>query len=241
MEGDVVARERGSRLGGKAAAILDTFTRNVAQYGYDGTNLSDIAEELSISKGTIVHHYGTKDRLLAALHSSYMRKCIAHAKHILDTLEEPEEQLAALLFTFVLYHETDRDATAAFQREVMRLVSLDPESEGVQLRNEYLGLVRDVMAAGVAAQRFRSVDIRFHSLWMFGSTQWAYTWFDPDGKYDAITVGATYVDFALGSLLIDRSGLAALADPRGRAACVASQALAATPAGRQVSTTQAAS
>ncbi|WP_370880925.1 hypothetical protein [Streptomyces africanus] len=47
-----------------------------------------------MSKGTIVHHYGTKDRLLAALHESYMRRRLAEAYLITNRLSSQSEQLA---------------------------------------------------------------------------------------------------------------------------------------------------
>ncbi|QSE84838.1 TetR/AcrR family transcriptional regulator [Rhodococcus koreensis] len=222
----------GTRLAGKANEILEVFTHNVAQFGYDGTNLSDIANELSISKGTIVHHYGTKDRLLAALHESYMRRRLTEAKLLISRLEHPDQQLAGLLFAFILYQEHDRDATIAFQREVMRLSALDGEAEGVSLRTEYIGLVRTVISDGVAAGRFRQTDLQVQSLLMFGSAQWAYTWFDPDGDETAEEVGAALVDLVLGSLLVRRTNLPGLADPHGLAAQTARQCLLdSTPSG----------
>ncbi|WP_235214870.1 TetR/AcrR family transcriptional regulator [Rhodococcus opacus] len=201
------------------------FTRNVAQFGYDGTNFSEIARELSISKGTIVHHYGTKDRLLAALHESYMRRRLAEASSILDRLDTPTEQLAALLYTFVLYQEYDRDATVAFQRETMRLPALEADGDGIPLRTEYLSLVRDVVDRGIAAGQFRKVDVRLQSLLMFGSAQWAHTWFDPEGEEHAVEVGAELVNLVLGSLLTDRGGLKELSDPRGLVARTAIECL----------------
>lgn len=214
-------RHARTRAAGKADDILVVFTRNVAQFGYDGTNFSDIANELSISKGTIVHHYGTKDRLLAALHESYMRRRLTEATTILERLESPTEQLAALLYTFVLYQEYDRDATVAFQREVMRLSALEADVDGVPLRAEYLNVVREIVDRGIAAGQFRSVDVRLQSLLMFGSAQWAYTWFDPARKEHAVDVGAELVNLVLGSLLVDRGELETLADPDGPAARIA--------------------
>ncbi len=55
---------------GRYNEILDTFTRHIAEIGYDGVNFGLVAKELGVSKGTIVHHFGTKDRILAALHES---------------------------------------------------------------------------------------------------------------------------------------------------------------------------
>jgi AcrR family transcriptional regulator len=219
----------GVRMTGKADEILAVFTRNVAQYGYDGTNLGDIASELAISKGTIVHHYGTKDRLLAALHESYMRRRLAEARLIVSKLQAPEQQLAGLLFAFIFYQDHDRDATVAFQREVMRIPTVAADSEGVSLRSEYLSVVRTVISTGVDLGRFRKTDLRVSSLLLFGSAQWAYTWFDPHGDESVEEIGAAFVDLILAGLLVRRKGLAALSDPDGVAARAARASLIETP------------
>lgn len=65
------------RGAGRYAEILDAFTRHIAEVGYDGTNFGTVAAEIGVSKGTIVHHFRTKERILAALHESYMERRIA--------------------------------------------------------------------------------------------------------------------------------------------------------------------
>lgn len=215
---------RGRRTHGKAPEILQVFTRKVAEFGYDGTNFSDIAQELGISKGTIVHHYGTKDRLLATLHESYMRRRLQEARLLLDRLRTPAERLAGLLFVFMIYQQHDRDATVAFQRETVRLAECNSD-EGLKLRAEYLALVRAQIADGVEAGQFRPVDVAVQSLLMFGAAQWAYTWFDPEGAESADEVGAALANLVLGSLLIRKTRLAELANPQGDVARTVRQCL----------------
>src|SRR5438876_11993205 len=122
---------------GRYDEILETFTRHIAEVGYDGTNFGTVAAELGVSKGTIVHHFGTKDRILAALHESYMRRRLAELELMLEWLHSPSEQLAAILHAFVLYQVEDRDATVAFQREIVRLADQDTMAEGAALRQKY--------------------------------------------------------------------------------------------------------
>ncbi|MEW2395631.1 TetR/AcrR family transcriptional regulator [Streptomyces sp. NPDC046862] len=211
----MAARRAGGGAPGRSGHILESFTRRVAESGYDGTNFSDIAAELGISKGTIVHHYGTKDRLLAALHESYMRRRLAEAYLIVNRLSSPPEQLAGMLFAFVLYQEHDRDATVAFQREIARLADHETMSEGVRLRGEYLGLVRDILRKGTESGQFREGDPSLQSLLMMGSAQWAWTWFDPSGPHTAEEVGASLVDMVLGGLLTRPGTASGLADLDG--------------------------
>jgi len=96
---------------------------------------------------------------------------------------------------------------------------------GRRLRAEYLGLVRQVIETGVAEGVFRSSDVEVDSLLMFGSSQWAWTWFRPAGRLSALEVGSQLVQLVLGGLLRNRRQLAALADPAGRAARTAEDRL----------------
>ncbi|MEV0032275.1 TetR/AcrR family transcriptional regulator [Nocardia sp. NPDC050793] len=200
---------------GKSGAILDTFTRHVAQKGYDGTSFSGVASELGISQGLIVHHYGTKARLLEALHISYMRRRIDEAERIMAAFPTPTERLAALLHASMLYQVHDRNRTVAFQREVARFAEQDENSEGRKLRRDYIGILHGLLDAGIASGEFRPVEISIRSLLIFGAAQWAWTWFEPEGRSSAEQVGAELVDLTLGSLLIDRRSLPRLSDPEG--------------------------
>jgi len=203
---------------GRYNDILEAFTRHIAEIGYDGVNFGLVAKELGVSKGTIVHHFGTKDRILAALHESYMTRRLAELDYMLDALDDPAEQLAAALHAFMLYHVEDRAATVAFQREVVRLAHEESMAEGAKLRQQYFERVRDVIQAGVDAGVFRSVDPTVDAFLMFGSAQWAWTWFRPDGDQPIEAVGQALVDLVLGSLLLNRRRLPALSDPQGVAA-----------------------
>jgi TetR/AcrR family transcriptional regulator, cholesterol catabolism regulator len=54
--------------------ILRCFAELVAERGYDAVSLRDVAETLEISKGTILHHFRSKDRMLEQVHADYMRR-----------------------------------------------------------------------------------------------------------------------------------------------------------------------
>ena len=210
---------------GRYDDILASFIRHMAEVGYDGVNFGMVAAELGVSKGTIVHHFGSKERILAALHEGYMRRRLAELDLILQRLTMPDQQLAALLHAFIRYQVEDREATVAFQREVVRLADQEAMAQGARLRQQYLKRVRDLVHEGTAAGVFRRVDADVDALLMFGSAQWAWTWFRPDGSKTVEQVGSALVDLVLGSLLVDRRGLEDLADPQGAAAQVVVEAI----------------
>lgn len=220
---------------GRYQAILLSFTRLVAERGYASTNFSDIARELGISKGTIVHHFGTKDRLFAAMHDRYMRRCLDDGRGIAGLLDPGAEQLAGLLFALVGYHVSERDATVACQREVATVAVREAFDESRGLRREYRDLLSGVIRTGVDAGQFRPADVDTTSLLTLGSTQWAWTWYRRDGRLRVDQIGAELVRLVLGGLSSGTVDVSALAAVDGRAATVAAAYLGVSSPGVELS------
>ncbi|GLZ44892.1 hypothetical protein Acsp06_10770 [Actinomycetospora sp. NBRC 106375] len=212
----------GRPRGGRRDEILATFTRHVAERGYDRANFGDVAAELGMSKGTIVHHFGTKDRMLAEVQERYMRRRLDEAHGFLARLAAPAERIAAFVHAGVRYSVDEPATTVAFQREVVRLTD-EPGMETARAqRDAYRDLVVAVLHDGEAAGVFVPGDARLRSLQMFGSLHWMWTWFDPRGRRSAADVAAEFCRTLLRGLGVDEPTLAAAADPDGPVArCVA--------------------
>lgn len=200
---------------GRRDEILATFIRHVAERGYDQANLGDIAGELGMSKGTIVHHFGTKAQLLRELEQGYMTRYVHAVELMWDRLASPEERLAAVIYAAVLVSVLDRDATIATQREVIQLAQ-DPGMQEIRgLRRRLEDLVKEELKRGVKGGQFRPLEPTLVTLQLWGAAQWMWTWFDPKGRHTPDQVAASYVDVFLGGILTDRRDLARLFDPNG--------------------------
>ena len=215
------------RSPGRRGEILDAFVRYVAERGYDRTNIGDIADELGMSKGTIVHHFGTKSQMLRELEEAHLTRQLDVLRMAWGRLDAPHERIVAIIYTATLLHVIDRDATVASQREVVQL-SDDPAMQHVQkLRDQLQALVIDEISNGVEAGVFRTVDIELAALQLWGSLQSLWVWFDPAGPRTPEQVGAGFVDVFLGGLLLDRLELRKWADPSADAVLVVRECLAA--------------
>lgn len=203
---------------GRRAEIHETFIRHVADRGYEATNLGDIAEELGMSKGTIVHHFGTKAQMLRELEESYMQRQLEAVDLMWETLQKPQERVASFFFISAWLQVLARDATVATQREVVQL-SEDPEMQKVRrIRQDLQERAVAEIRRGVDEGVFRPVDPELVTLQLFGSVQWMWVWFDPSGRLDADAVGSSFADVMLSGLLSNRAGAKALADPQGKVA-----------------------
>jgi AcrR family transcriptional regulator len=176
-----MATVRKSRRG----EILRCFTAMVAERGYDEVSIRDVAEALGISKGTILHHFRSKESLLEELHGDYMRRRLAEAHELLAEYEDPVDQLRLIVHQLMLSQRDDRAATVAFAREIVRFAEEDVMSDVRQMRHEYSALVTDVIRRGVQSGEFGEVDPAMTALQLFGMCNWSWTWFKPEGAWSA--------------------------------------------------------
>ena len=210
---------RRGRSGARSSSreeIRRAFTRRIAESGYDGTNFGSIADELGISKGTIVHHFGTKEALFADTHERYMERRSAEAHQIAARLSSPAERMAGLVWAFSLYQTYGRTETVAFQREIVRFIDAPSMQRSRELRRQYRELIRSILRDGMARGVFRDGDVSIRALQIFGGTQWMWTWFDPDGDVSNDEVARSYVDLIMRGLMVDADGVDALIDVDGR-------------------------
>lgn len=181
--------------------IIDAFAKQVAQRGYDGVSLRDIAEELRISKGTIIHHFGTKEQMLRQVHEVYMLRRMDEAARIIEALDSPLEQLLAIIYQNFIALRDDHEATVAFAREVMHFAQDDSMEPVRQLRQSYARLVTAIIERGMADGSLRIGDPRLLTLQVFGTFNWVWTWLRLDGEWTVDDIAATFADTLVRGML----------------------------------------
>jgi AcrR family transcriptional regulator len=188
--------QRKSRRG----EILQCFTEMVSERGYDAVSVRDVAEALGISKGTILHHFRSKEALLEQLNADYMRRRLAEAADFLAEFEDPVDQLQLIVYQLMLSQQDDRAATVAFSREIVRSASEEMMAEVRSMRDQYSALVIDVIRRGVASGAFDEVDPQLTALQVFGMCNWSWTWFRPDGSARASEIADEFCRTLIGGL-----------------------------------------
>lgn len=62
--------------------ILDAADELFAQQGFDGTSTKDILEKVGIARGTLYHHFNSKEAIMDALIERYSARILSAARHI---------------------------------------------------------------------------------------------------------------------------------------------------------------
>jgi len=184
----------------KRGDILRCFTELVATHGYDEVSIRDVAEALKISKGTVLHHFGSKEAILEQISNDYMRRRLAEARGYLAELDDPVDELQAFICQLMLAQQDDRAATVAFSREILRSAEEPAMAQVRKLRKEFSELLVDILERGERDGTFATVDPRLTAVQIFGMINWAWTWFRPDGPMDAVEIANQFSRTVIGGL-----------------------------------------
>ncbi len=92
-------RRRGQRLSSeeRRALVVEACAELVATRGYAGASLREVAAAAGISIGTLLHHFATKDELLAATLVRVSERFHEDARAAMAGVSEPGERLRRLV------------------------------------------------------------------------------------------------------------------------------------------------
>ena len=121
------------------AAVLAAAARRFRWNGFDATTLSDIADDLSITRSAVLHHFSSKANLLEEIVRPFMEKL----DEVLDAAAAAGPfNLASrrkLVVDLVDFMSAHRDVTALLTRDITVHAHLPPE---LQLRDRMLRFMR---------------------------------------------------------------------------------------------------
>jgi TetR/AcrR family transcriptional regulator len=133
-----------SRTEAKRALILETAMRRFAERGYHDTRIEDVARELSIAKGSVFQHFGTKEGLFLAGYQKAVRSFPAW-------LDAPPEVVARGFFATLRYWLERTDCLVRENWIPYRIALLGNYGTDLKLRQEINRFLRDNDPYGTAA------------------------------------------------------------------------------------------
>jgi TetR/AcrR family transcriptional regulator, fatty acid metabolism regulator protein len=139
----------------KRQSILRAATRVFAQRGYFNAQVADIAREAGIAAGTVYLYFRSKDDLLVSIFERTMSEAIDEGRAAIRHVADPVERLRRIARLHLERVGRDRNLAIVFQVELRQSTKFMERFSATQLR-EYLGIIREAIADGQQAGRFRS-------------------------------------------------------------------------------------
>ena len=185
-------------------ATLDDIVSAAAKVfrtkGYHAATVRDIAEEVGILKGSLYHHFDSKEELLYLVVKepiAQMYRAIAEiAAADLAATEKLRRAISAHLEAFdrhyphLFVYLREREAV---KRRFREMIGFSPK--------EYYRCWQQILREGVENGEFRSdFDIQVTSYGLLGMLNWSCEWYDPQGRLSIQEVAEEFTALALAGL-----------------------------------------
>ncbi len=168
--------------------------------GYHAATVQDIADEVGILKGSLYHHFESKEGLLYLIVKEPIARMYQTMGEIVATdLPAPEKLRRAILahveafdrhypHLFVYLREREE-----MKRRFREFIKLSPK--------QYERFWQQILREGIKSGEFRAdLDVQVVSYGVLGMLNWLYQWYRPQGRLSIREVAEQFTAMALSGL-----------------------------------------
>lgn len=173
----------------------------MAEHGYHGTSVRDIADRADLSPASLYNHFASKQRILVAIMERGIAELTRRTSAALDAVPggdsaDPAERLRAIVAVHVLYHLEDQRGTLLGTSE-LRALEEPVRSAHVAKRVAHQRIFETVVADGVRRGVFTTpypVDAARAIVTMCTAVA---TWYREDGPLSREEISKRYQELSL--------------------------------------------
>jgi AcrR family transcriptional regulator len=178
-------------------AILRAAIAVMAEHGYHGTSVRDIAERAELSPAALYYHFRSKQDVLATIMERGIERLLMRTRTALaEAGEAPVDRLSAIVEVQVLFHLESQGATLLGTSE-LRALEEPLRSKHKAKRLQQQRLFDQVVEEGVAQGAFTTTLPREAARAIVVMCTGVASWFSPRGKLSREQVVQRYQRLAL--------------------------------------------
>jgi AcrR family transcriptional regulator len=188
---------RGARPPVGETGILEAAIAVMAEHGYHGTSVRDIAERAGVSPAALYHHFGSKQEVLATIMERGIEALLRRTRTALAAAgEAPADRLRALVGVQILFHLQDQRGTLLGTSE-LRALDEPVRTRHIAKRHRQQRLFDGVVVRGVEDGAFATpIPLQASRAIVVMCTGVA-SWFRPRGPLSRAEVVHEYQRLAL--------------------------------------------
>lgn len=178
-------------------AILQAAIAAMAEHGYHGTSVRDIAVRAELSPAALYYHFASKQDVLATIMERGINRLLMRTRTALaEAGEAPQDQLSAIVEVQVLFHLESQGATLLGTSE-MRALEEPVRSRHKAKRQQQQRLFDQVVADGVVQGVFTTTLPQEAARAIVVMCTGVASWFSPRGRVSREQLVKRYQRLAL--------------------------------------------
>lgn len=180
----------------RLTAILRAASKVMAKEGFKGASIRDVAARGKIGLSNIYYYFESKDELLYAIQNHTFSTLVSTLREKLTDVSTPEDKLRAVIDNHFDFFIDNMDDLKVCVHEIESL-SGRYYKDILKIRQEYYRLVRDVIAEFLSGSDY---EADLPTLFLFGSLNWVYMWYDPQVNKDIKELSAQFLNVYLNGI-----------------------------------------
>lgn len=183
--------------------ILQCAAQVLAEKGYAGSTLADIADRAKTKAGSLYYYFDSREEMIREIMTRGIVETQEHVSQAVDELgpdATSRDRLAVAISAQVRYLLTESNIARA---SIRTLGQAPPEVQGpaIELHRVYSAYLAELIERA-QADGFISpaADVRLMRLLVAGAANWSTAWYNPEGRASVDDVADTLVQMTLGEL-----------------------------------------
>jgi AcrR family transcriptional regulator len=192
--------------------LLERAAELMADRGFNGTTLQDVADTVGLTRAALYHYFDSKEALLTALVEGISAARALELKKIrTDATLSAKEKLLSITRMMVVNVATQM---ARFRLLLQSENELPPElaAKHARARRETLKQIVELFNEGIASGDFNRVDPHVAAFTLLGMCNWTAWWYKPDQNGSPENVAEQIASIALASFVCSEGSSSASRD-----------------------------
>lgn len=178
--------------------ILQAAANLFQRRGYHATTMQEVANEVGILKGSLYHHFRSKQEILFEMTRGPLARLVEDVERIASTEETASEKIRRSLLTHVRAIAQSHPHLSALTAELDESLPEGIRERIMELRHAYqtvwLRMVTEGLDAGEIDRAYAAtVLVNF----ILGAVNWMHRWYDPGGSLDSEELGSLLAKMVL--------------------------------------------
>lgn len=168
--------------------------------GYRAASVQDIADQVGMLKGSLYHHFASKEDLLYLVVKEPIARLYARLGEIVAEDLPAAEKLRRAILAHLEAFDAHHPHLFVYLRETEEFKSRFRAKMGLSPK-QYERFWQQILREGVKSGEFRpDLDVPVISYGLLGMLNWLYKWYDPRGRLSVPEVAAQFSTLALSGL-----------------------------------------
>lgn len=194
-----MARIAGSSGTKTKKAIREAAIKRIYKYGFEAMKLRDLAADVGITAGSLYNYITQKEDFLFQLMTEIMDAVRADVAVEMDGVTDPAERLRRYIAFHLNWHISRRMEVSI---GTMELRSLSPEHYDIIVgyREEYQGVLTDILQDGQDAELWNVADVKIATYAIIAMLTGIANWYRADGPYTHEELIQQHIDLIMQGL-----------------------------------------